>query len=306
MKDNDLILVRMQEGQRQFLELIETIRPDLHRYCARMMGSIIDGEDVVQDALARAYFQLPNLKELPAMRSWLFRISHNLALDRLRRYDRRMGEPLEAAVEIAENRAFEPDNAYARTDAVNAAISRFVELAPAQRSCVILKDVLGCSLEEVSDLLELSVSAVKAALHRGRERLRELAQAQENTSRPPQPSPAAVRYAELFNARDWDAVRAMLIDDVRLNVVTRSIRAGRKDVGVYFTNYAKVDGWRFRPAWLDGKEILAGFHDPHGDRPDYFVELTFDGDRIASIRDFRYVSYIAQEAAVLYWDDRPS
>ena len=168
-------LSQLQKARSEFLTLVEGVRQDLHRYCARMTGSVADGEDVVQETLARAYYELSALKEPPALRSWLFRIAHNRALDYLRRYDRRMGESLDAAShQSAADDATDPDALLAREQAVTTAVSRFVELVPTQRSCVILKDVLDYSLEEISDLLDLSVMAVKAALHRGRWRLRVL------------------------------------------------------------------------------------------------------------------------------------
>ncbi|MGB9318713.1 MAG: RNA polymerase sigma factor, partial [Pseudolabrys sp.] len=70
--------------QAQFLALVEKLRPELHRYCARLMGSVIDGEDVVQDTFARALVALDEVQELPPMRAWLFRIAHNRALDLMR------------------------------------------------------------------------------------------------------------------------------------------------------------------------------------------------------------------------------
>src|SRR5207249_3950332 len=100
MGTHQAILSELQEARQRFLDLIDEVRPELHRYCARMTGSIADGEDVVQDTLARAYYELSELRELPALRSWLFRIAHNRALDYLRRYDRRMGEPLDVAMDI--------------------------------------------------------------------------------------------------------------------------------------------------------------------------------------------------------------
>src|SRR5262244_819148 len=181
--DHDSILFQLDESRRQFLALVNDVRPDLHRYCARMTGSIADGEDVVQDTLARAYYELPALKELPPLRPWLFRIAHNRAIDYLRRYERRMTEPLEVATGFAADPAVEPDNALARQDAVRTAVSRFLELPPAQRSCVILKDVLEHSIEEIAAMLELSVPAIKAALHRGRARLRELSAVSEQASK---------------------------------------------------------------------------------------------------------------------------
>src|ERR1700720_5053235 len=141
-------LPQLQQAGRDFLTLVAKLRPDLHRYCARMVGSVIDGEDVVQDTLARGYYELSALKEPPALRAWLFRIAHNRALDYLRRYDRRMSEPLDDAFDIADNNALNPEDALAHDQAVRAAVSRFLELVPAQRSCVILKDVLDYSLDE--------------------------------------------------------------------------------------------------------------------------------------------------------------
>ena len=297
---------RLVESRREFLALVADLRPELHRYCARMVGSITDGEDVVQETLARAYYALPELPEamdgregsaFPLLRPWLFRIAHNRALDHLRRYEHRMGQSLESAPDIKIDEAADPEDALAREHALRAAVSRFVELAPAQRSCVILKDVLGHSLEEIATLLELSVPAVKAALHRGRVRLRdELANVAEVTARPP--SPVVARYAELFNARDWDGVRAMLADDVRLDLVQRSQRAGHRDVGVYFpTNYDQIADWRLRPAWHDGVEVLAVYRQPGDALPGYFIELTAIDGRIALIRDFRYVPYVARQEA---------
>src|SRR5499425_3835113 len=141
MTVHNSLLSHLQDARRQFLDLINDVRPELHRYCARMTGSIADGEDVVQDTLARAYYELSEVKEVPPLRPWLFRIAHNRAIDYLRRHERRMSEPLDAAMELAADAALEPDHALARQDAVRTAVSRFLELPPAQRSCVILKDV---------------------------------------------------------------------------------------------------------------------------------------------------------------------
>src|SRR4051812_14902478 len=173
---NDII-ARLEEGRRQFLALVHDIRPDLHRYCTRMTGSVADGEDVVQDTLARAYYQLPELKEMPPLRPWLFRIAHNRAIDHWRRDAHRMAEPIESVLDVADDEAREPDQTLARHQAVRAALSCFLQLAPAQRGCVILKDVLDHSLEEIAAELDLSVPAVKAALHRGRALLRQLSDA---------------------------------------------------------------------------------------------------------------------------------
>ncbi|HEY2399767.1 MAG TPA: RNA polymerase sigma factor [Steroidobacteraceae bacterium] len=276
-------LSQLQEARKDFLALVATLRPDLHRYCSRMVGSVIDGEDVVQETLARGYYELSALQNPPALRSWLFRIAHNRALDHLRR--RRPTEPLDTEEDAADTDS-DPNNLVPREQAITLAMARFLQLAPSQRSCVILKDVLDYSLEDISTSLDLSVPAVKAALHRGRTRLRTLsAPAEIDTA----VSPTVHRYAQLFNARNWDAVRDMLIDDVKLEVLDATSRKGRKEVGVYFTRYANMQGWQVIPAILDGREGLAVL--PTGS----FVELTIQADRIAMIRDYFHIPYLTAE-----------
>jgi RNA polymerase sigma-70 factor (ECF subfamily) len=293
--DDAVLVSQLQASRARFLELVEGLRPDLHRYCARMTGSIADGEDVVQDTLARAYYELSGLKQLPALRSWLFQIAHNRALDFVRRYERRMSEPLDLVEGSAPDPGSDAESALAQEEAVRAAVSRFLDLPPAQRSCVILKDVLDHSLDQIAELLSLSLPAVKAALHRGRARLREL-NAAAPVPGPSRPStPALVRYAALFNARDWQAVRAMLAQDVKLDLVARERRSGRR-VAEYCSNYDAASDWHLVPAWLDGREVIAVFRGPGDAKPGYFIELGLTGEEVVSIRDFRYVPYIAREA----------
>jgi len=299
------LLAGQHEGRRRFLELVVDLRPELHRYCARMTGSVADGEDIVQDTLARAYYLLPEMDEVPAFRPWLFRIAHNRALDHLRRYEARMGEPLEAAQDNAVDPAPDPGDALAHEQAVQLAVSRFVGLAPAQRSCVILKDVLGHSLEEIGGLLELSSPAVKAALHRGRVRLRELAMAQPPEAPPRQTSPAVARYAALFNRGDWDGLRAMLADDVRLVQSTYPLRAGA-EVRMFFGIYAQYAPVRLAPAWLDGREVIAVYEDPQSVKPSYLMWLEWTDGRVSFIRDYRYVRYVVDDAELVLAPDATS
>jgi RNA polymerase sigma-70 factor (ECF subfamily) len=288
----------LDQGRRQFLQLVDHIRPELHRYCARMTGSVADGEDVVQDTLARACYELSQMKALPALRPWLFRIAHNRAIDHWRHERHRASEPIEVALEIAAEAAFEPDNVMARGQAVQAALTGFLALAPAQRGCVILKDVLDHSLEEIATELNLSVAAVKAALHRGRAALRDAADAPKSAAPGRDVSAALGRYASLFNAHDWDGIRALLADDVRLDLVAHRKAAGRREVGQYLDNYERAVDWRMVPVWLEGREALAVVADTSTAQPRYFIELGWsDAGQVATIRDFRYVSYIAREAS---------
>jgi RNA polymerase sigma-70 factor (ECF subfamily) len=281
-----------------FVAFAAELRPELHRYCARLTGSVIDGEDVVQDAIAKGLAALDTVEAATPMRAWLFRIAHNRALDLLRSRALRAAEPIEAAAEIADPEAPDPQEALMRQDAVRAAISLFVELPPVQRSVIILKDVLDHSLEDIAELLDLTVNAVKAHLARGRARLKAInAQA---SARPAAPAPSAAvqHYAALFNQRDWDGLRALLADDVRLNQATYAPRAGAADVGRFFSIYEDSAPVRLVPAWLEGREVIAVF-EVGSTQPDYFMWLEWRDGRIAFIHDYRHARYVVEGAE---WD----
>lgn len=215
----------------------DALRPQLHRYAARLVGSVIDGEDVIQDAFARVFATAGSIPPGTPLRPWLFRIVHNRAIDTLRQRSTRRAEPLETAFDLADISAIDPEEALIRQDTVRVALGHFAELPVPQRSAVILKDVLGESLADIATLLELSVDAVKAHLSRGRARLRAISDVRSEVAA--SPSPEALNFAALFNARDWDALRRLLADDVRLRQARRPEISGAADVGRFFTYYAE-------------------------------------------------------------------
>ena len=278
------------------LALAGELRPELHRYCARLMGSVIDGEDVVQDTRVRAFVALQDLEETPPLRPWLFRIAHNRALDLLRSRAVRLAEPIDAAAGVADSASPDPVEMLMRQEAVNTAVSRFVELPTLQRSVVILKDVLDESLIEIAALLDLTVDAVKGHLARGRARLREINTQAGLLPDAPPASAAVARYVALFNRRDWDGLRALLADDVKLNQSSYPLRVGRADVGLFFTIYAKSDGVWLAPAWLEGREVIAVFEDRADPKPSYMMWLEWRDGRISFIHDYRHVRYVVADA----------
>ena len=93
----------------QLLALATELRPELHRYCARLMGSVIEGEDVVQDTFTRALVALDELPEATPLRAWLFKIAHNRALDLLRSREVRSAAPMEAARDIVDPQSPDPE-----------------------------------------------------------------------------------------------------------------------------------------------------------------------------------------------------
>jgi len=285
--------------QAELLALANELRPELHRYCARLMGSVIEGEDVVQDTFARAFTAVDELDKAMPLRAWLFRIAHNRALDLLRSRAIRAAEPIGAAHEVADPESPDPVEVIMRREAVETAVSRFVELPTVQRSVVILKDVLDQSLEEIAATLDLTVNAVKAHLARGRARLKTInAQAPAQPARR-QPSPAVARYVALFNRRDWDGLRAMLADDVRLIQSTYPLRAGASDVGMFFGIYSRGAPVRLAPAWLDGREVVAVYENPQAAKPSYLMWLEWTDGRISFIRDYKYVRYVVDDAELV-------
>jgi RNA polymerase sigma-70 factor (ECF subfamily) len=265
--------------------MVGDLRSELHRYCARLTGSVIDGEDVVQETLAKAFYALGLHAETPPLRPWLFRIAHNAALDFLKSHGQRLTDTVGDFEDVA---SFDetPDLAVTR-----AALARFLSLPIAQRNAVILKDVLGHSLAETAATMGATIPAVKAALVRGRSNLRDAGEGGG-------PMDADLRskldlYAALFNRRDWEGVRALIGDECQLDLVSKSARRG-KEVGAYFARYEKQD-ISLRVARVEGRLALAAFVGGAG-RASYFILLSWEGERVREIRDYRYVPYILREA----------
>jgi RNA polymerase sigma-70 factor (ECF subfamily) len=279
--------------------LMVALRPKLHRYCARMVGSVIDGEDVLQDALIKAVEALASTGPIQNPQAWLFRIAHNTALDFLRRRSR---QGALQSMEDVEMMVDELDE-IARRQIAATSLRTFMRLPVAQRSSVILMDVLGCSLQEVCDVMDFSLPAVKAALHRARARLRELADEPDDTPRPILSDAERGRlaaYVARFNARDFDAIRAMIADDVRLELVDRARLNGKAEVSRYFGNYAKVHDWHLVPGMMEGRPAVLVFEsDARAAPPKYVVLLSWRGDKVATIRDFRHAPYVIDGAEYL-------
>ena len=267
-------------------EQMAALRPRLHRYAARMMGSAFDGEDVVQDAMAKLAAE--DAEGIENVEAWMFKVTHSCAIDALRRRRRQSARDARAEAGGAANVPAD------RRVAVAAALATFLRLPPRQRSVVALTDVLGHSIGETAAILELTEPAVKAALHRARTRLRELAL--EETA------PAIMtheqkeqlqRYADRFNAHDWDALRAMLADDVRLDLVNRVRISGARDVSVYFTRYQQAPDWHVAPGFAEGRPALLFYSLEAPERPPlYVVLLDWKEGRIAAIRDFHFARYV--------------
>src|SRR5450432_1481669 len=186
-----------------FLATVSHLRSRLHRYCTRMTGSTMDGEDIMQEALFEAYRKVDQLEDPRALRGWLFRIAHNRCIDFLRHLNaRKRAEANFAEEDVVQT--IEPTGFGA-----SRAIERLViHLPPKERACVLLKDVFDYSLEEIAELVDSTVGGVKSALNRGRLKIKA---SPVPKKLPPTGNPELAQllglYVERFNRRDWDGVR---------------------------------------------------------------------------------------------------
>ncbi|MDX8465524.1 sigma-70 family RNA polymerase sigma factor [Mesorhizobium sp. VK23B] len=269
------------------------LRAKLHRYCSRMVGSVIDGEDIVQEALAKGFVAIRNGDMPEKTEPWLFRIAHNSALDFLSK--RARSRISESEVEL--DTIADEDSPIDARIAAEASLAELMQLPPAQRCTVVLKDVLGHSLEEIGEILETTETAIKGALQRGRESLRKLASAPRPASPRPTLNPRDMRrlgdYVAAFNARDFDALRGLLADDVKLELVNRLRAEGKEYIGNYFGRYTDETHWHFTTGLVEGRPaILVTSPDRPNGPPRYFILIDWQDGRIAGIRDFLFADYV--------------
>ena len=275
-----------------FLETITQLRPSLHRYCSRMTGSVMDGEDVVQEALFEAYRKLDKFDDGRPLKPWLFRIAHNRCIDFLRKRGVRTE---------AETAAMVPDAVEPAEPAVlglGRAVERLViKLPPKERACVLLKDVFDYTLEEIAELVESSVGGVKAALNRGRSKLASFPEpARQHRERGPESSRLLHLYVDRFNQRDWEGLRELIRADARLHVADRF--AGPIDESPYFGNYERQPvPWRLAVAEVDGESAIVVLRQLADEwRPHSVARLEVIGQHVARIVDYAHCPWVLSAA----------
>lgn len=278
--------------------LLAGLRPKLHRYAARMAGSVIDGEDIVQEAMLKALQAADGSVAVEKPEQWLFRIAHNAAQDFLRRRSRERSRISEANMTEIEDPSESADRRYA----AQASLRTFMHLSVPQRSAVILVDVLGLSLHEACEATGATLAATKAALHRGREHLKTLVSEPEEMVElklDAGDERRLRRYVDLFNARDFDAVRALIAEDVRLEVVNRTRMRGKVEVSTYYGNYSKAEDWALSLGFVDGRPAIL-IRNPAAPQAGVrgFMLIEWLGEEVGSIRDFRYASYVVDGADI--------
>ena len=244
-----------------YLDTIEPLRPRLHAYCLKLTGSVFDAEDLVQEALLRAFASTARGDAFRGgdmirnARAYLSRIATNLWLDEQRRARR---EPPGDGAELAS----EPLEAAMITPAAGAAL--FERTAPQERAALVLKDVFDFSLEEIATILSTTPGAVKSALSRGRGKLAD----RRGPPRPPRGQPASAalidRFIAAFNARDIGAVTAVLSESVAYEARGVGGEIG-KDGAIWIeVNVGRPAGVVWERHTVEGEEVAIGVIERNG------------------------------------------
>jgi len=287
--------VAVEETRSRFLAAVTALRPKLHRFCSRMVGSVLDGEDLVQETLAQAFYSLAALKAPARLEPWLFQIAHNKCVDFLRRELR----PSEDTVSYDDDHVpgGMPDGQDAAGEPVDEALAALVTaLPPMERAAVLLKDVLNYRLSEIADVVDSTVGGVKSALHRGRSKLRERKEAPPRVDLDDDERRLLESYVERFNRHDWDGLKQLIQADARMEIVgmPQAVATVHGDRPTYFRNYMSLPWeWRFGLAHCDGEPIVVLWRKA-GDSwlPQAAVRLWWRNGKVIRIRDYFHVDYL--------------
>jgi RNA polymerase sigma-70 factor, ECF subfamily len=312
-------LAAAREGdEHAFRELVEPYRNELHAHCYRMLGSVHDAEDALQDALLRAWRGLDRFEGRSSLRSWLFRITTNACLDQVSRRPKRvlpndhgpaagsgadLGEPLTESVWVEpfadgqiEDGYASPEARYEQRESVELAFIAALQHLPAtQRAALILRDVLGFTARETSEVLETTVPSVNGALRRARKAVAERlpGESQQGTLRALGDDgirEVVERYVDAWERGDVDAILAMLAEEATFTMPPLPTwYRGRDAIASFLTRFALQDRWRMLPARANG-QLAFGCYAWDEERGSYTAlsldVLTLDGARATEVTSF--------------------
>jgi RNA polymerase sigma-70 factor, ECF subfamily len=305
-----------------FTRLVEPHRGELHAHCYRMLGSLHDAEDALQEALLRAWRGLPRFEARSSLRSWLYTIATNTCLNAIARRPKRVlpidygpaadpheppGRPIVESVWVEpypdeivgiEDGYAAPEARYEQREAVELAfIAALQHLPTNQRAALILREVLGFSAKEAADMLDTSVASVNSALQRARAAVEERVpeQSQQETLRTlgdEQLRAIVDRYVDAWERNDVEAFAAMLTEDATFTMPPLSTwYTGRDGIATWARNAPMSGDWRWKTRFVfaNGQPAL-GFYawdeGVHAYMPFALNVLSFRGDRISAVDAF--------------------
>jgi RNA polymerase sigma-70 factor, ECF subfamily len=341
--DEGRLLAAARDGDEgAFERLVEPHRRELHAHCYRMLGSVHDAEDSVQDALLRAWRGLGRFDGRSSLRSWLYKIATNTSLDVIGRRPKRVlpidygpaydphvapGDPVVEAVWIEpypdeqlglEDGLAGPDARYEQREAIELAFVAALQHLPAtQRAVLILREVLGFSAKEVADTLDTSVASVNSALQRARaaieERVPERCQQETLRALGDEELKAIVdRYVDAWERCDVHAFTSMLAEDATFTMPPlASWYSGRDGIAIWAEQSPLSGDWRWKTVFVRANAQPAlGFYAWDGDTGAYLPfalnVITFRGREISNVTAFVARSIEETENAVYErWPEQP-
>ncbi len=297
------LLTAAAAGEEQaFVELTAPLRRRLHAHCYRMLGSVYDADDALQETMLRAWRGIDRFEPRAELSSWLYRIATNVCLRMIEQRGRREATMVEARLQPYPDVMLEPatpEREAERRETIGLAFVAAVQLLPPrQRAALVLRDVLGWSAREAADVLGVSVAAANSALQRARDRVgRE--RREETLARTHRPADeraeAALmrRFIEAWDAVDIDRLTSLLTDDALMTMPPEPMHVvGPAEIGGFFATVpmaGRLDLIRLRPAQANGQPALAAYvQESRGEPLRAYGIMVFavDGDRIAGITGF--------------------
>jgi RNA polymerase sigma-70 factor (TIGR02960 family) len=323
VRDESRLLTRARSGDDVAFEaLTESLRGELHVHCYRIVGSVQDAEDLVQETFVAAWRGLEGFEGRASLRSWLYRIATNRCLNHLRDRGRRLPElpappepvPLPPApsrvreavwlepypdvlLEGVADRGQEPDARYEQREAIGLAFMVALQrLPPRQRAVLVLRDVLGFRAAEVAQMLEATDVAVNRLLHRARRAMD--AAAPDGLAAAPLPGSReeralVARFATAFESGDVAGVIALLTDDALMTMPPEAAEyVGPDAIGRFLSTVpaaGSLERFRLVPTRANGQPAFGCYlQDPHTPIAHAYglMVLTLRGDRIAGLAGF--------------------
>jgi RNA polymerase sigma-70 factor (ECF subfamily) len=305
-----------------YAQLIEPYRGELHAHCYRMLGSVHDAEDALQEALVRAWKGLPRFEGRASVRSWLYTIATNTCLNAIARRPKRVlpidygpavdphtppGVPITESVWVEpypdeilglEDGFAAPEATYERRESVELAfIAALQHLPPNQRAVLVLREVLGFSAKECADMLDTTVASVNSALQRARaavdERVPERSQQETLRALGDEQLRAIVdRYVDAWERNDVEAFAAMLTEDATFTMPPLGTwYTGRDGIAIWARNHPLSGAWRWKTKFVfaNGQPALAFYawdEDEQAYMPFALNVLSFRGDMIRAVDAF--------------------
>ena len=292
----ELLTAAAAGDEQAFVQLTAPLRGRLHRHCYRILGSIHDADDAVQETMLRAWRAIDRFEPRAELASWLYRIATNVCLRMIEQRSRREALGVDAHLQPYPDALLEresPEHEAERRESIGLAFVAAMQLLPArQRAALVLRDVLDWSARETADVLGVSVAAANSALQRARERLererRESTLAKVHRPRDEQGEAEVMRrFVDAWDAVDIEQLTALLVDDALMTMPPEQLRVeGRRAIGGFFGSVpldGRLDLIRMLPSRANCQPALGAYVE---DQPYGFMVFALDGDRIAGITGF--------------------